>query len=231
MKVVVRLDGREEIGGSALLMHNERLSDPLNPYQQAVAEISSKRKKSLADHLELGRREFLGGLYTNGNGPCLPTGNILSCIQDGAKMHKLGKAVARGMFPLVEEVDVLYDGSRDPDELWRQHDAFSLRRGVVVSGRRVTRTRPLFRNWAAEAPFEVDAHILNLEEVEKIVTAAGRYSGIGDNRPTNGRFVGSVLPADEWIQQADGDTDSIWAGNKSAIRLIILDDLERENKN
>lgn len=231
MKVVIRLDGREEAGGSAIVTHNERLQDPLDPFQQAVAELASKRGKTLADHLEIGRREFLGGLYTNGNGPCLPTMNVLRCIQNGAKRHKLGKDVLRGMFPLVEEVDLLYDGPRDPDELWKNAETFSLRKGVVVSGRRVTRTRPIFRNWAAEVPFEIDAHIFNLETVQKIATDAGLYEGLCEMRPIYGRFTALVMTDEEWLRQADGDVDSLWAANRSSIERVIAADAVRRDVN
>lgn len=231
MKVVVRLDGREDAGGSALVLHNERLQDPLDPFQQAVAELAGKRGKTLADHLEIGRREFLGGLYTNGNGPCLPTMNVLRCVQEGGKRHKLGKDVLRGMFPLVEDVDILYEGPRDPDEMWNQADKFSLRKGVVVSGRRVTRTRPIFRNWGAEVPFEIDAHVFNLETVEKIVTDAGKYAGLGEMRPIYGRFFGTVLSEDEWLRQVDGDIDSLWAANRSSIERVLREDESRRTVN
>lgn len=231
MRVVIRLDGQESSGGSALLCHNERLGDPLDPFQQAVSAISSKRNKTLADHLELGRREFLGGLYTNGNGPCIPSMNVLRCVQEGAKRHRLGKHVLRGMFPLVEEADLLYEGPRDPDELWEQAEKFSLRKGVVVSGRRIIRTRPLFRDWGLEVPFEVDADVLDLDDVEKIVAEAGMYEGLGDMRPVQGRFAGTVFAEDEWLKQKDGNIESLWAANRSSIERVLGADEKRRSKN
>src|SRR6266498_2863723 len=97
MRAILRADG----SGSALLMHNERLQDPLDPHCRKVAELSGKRKKTDADYLELGHREFLGGLYTNGNGPCLPAFNLIRCLEDGAKRQKRGKDVMRGVLPLM----------------------------------------------------------------------------------------------------------------------------------
>jgi hypothetical protein len=117
-------------------MHNERLSDPLEPLTRSLAEVSKKRSKTEADHLEVARREFLGGLYTNGNGPCIPAWNMIRCLQEGATRRKRGKDVLRGVSPIDEHTDVLYDGPRDPDELWKD-GGFFLRKGVVVSGRRV----------------------------------------------------------------------------------------------
>lgn len=223
MKAVLRLDG----SGSALLMHNERLQDPLDPFCRAVAEIAGKRNKTDADHLELGHREFLGGLYTNGNGPCLPAFNILRCLQEGAKRLKRGKDVLRGVFPLVEEVDVLYQGPREPEKLWKERETFSLRKGVVVSGRKVTRTRPLFRDFAAELPVEIDPIIFDLDDVGFCWENAGRFEGIGDNRPIYGRFVGTVMSDAEWLKQIDGDKASVWYANKTAVARVLKDDQAR----
>lgn len=241
MRVVIRLDGRESEGGAALVCHNERLQDPLDAFQQAVAEIASKRSKALADHLELGRREFFGGLYTNpvivnlddvnGQTPVIPSMNLLRCIQGGAKHHKLGRHVLRGMFPLVENADVLYEGPNNPADLWNQAETFSLRKGVVVSGRRVTRTRPIFRDWALEIPFEVDANVLDFHEVQTIVTTAGIMEGLGEMRPIYGRFNGTVLSDDEWLKQKDGDVASLWAANRSSIERVLAADDKRRNAN
>ena len=84
MKVTLKLDGSTAVGGAPLVCHNERLADPLDPIVRDIAAISKKRNKTEADHLEIARLEFHGGLYTNGNGPCLPAWNILRCLQDGA---------------------------------------------------------------------------------------------------------------------------------------------------
>src|SRR6266498_918489 len=119
MKVLLRLDGSYKAGGSAILMHNERLLDPLDPYTRAVAAISGVRKKTDQVHLALGQAEFLGGLYTNGNGPCLPAGNIIRCLQEGATRFKRGRDVLRGVYPAYDHADLVYEGPRDPQELWR----------------------------------------------------------------------------------------------------------------
>ncbi len=64
------------VGVSPLLMKNGQTADPLNVYAKAVAEISKKRNKTEADHLELSRREFFGALYIDQNGPFIPAVNI-----------------------------------------------------------------------------------------------------------------------------------------------------------
>lgn len=198
MKYVLKLDGRAESGGSALVMHNERLADPLNDFTRSIAGVAKKRNKTEADHLEIARLEFLGGLYTNGNGPCIPAWNILRCLQDGARRHKRGMDVPRGVFPLKDHADVLYDGDtiRDPDQLWKA-GGFSLRKTVGIQRSRTVRTRPIFTEWTAELPIEIDPVIFDIDTLQIFWKEAGKYAGLGEMRPIYGRFVGTIKETKE----------------------------------
>ena len=201
MQVTLHLDGRVASGGSALIMHNERLADPLDDFTQAIQAISKKRGKTLSDHEELAHLEFLGGLYTtpplsyplNGARPkvCVPAWNVLRCLQDGGKRHKRGADVPRGIYPLAEFALVQYDGPTGPEKLW-QAGGFSLRKSVGIQRSRTMRTRPFFNDWQAELPIEVDAAIFDLHALRNIWKDAGTYCGLGDMRPVYGRFVGTV---------------------------------------
>ena len=201
MKVLLMLDGRSAVGGTPLIQHNERMQDPLDEITRAVAKLTGKRKKTDADHIEIGHLEFLGGMYVNGNGPCIPGWNILRCLQDGAKQTKRGEDVLRGVSPLAEYADLMYEGDkeRDPEKLWKA-GGFVLRKGVGVAGRRVTRTRPIFFEWTAALPVEVDPAIFDPDTLASIWTYAGKYRGIGDRRPVNGKFLGT---ATEWAISTD----------------------------
>lgn len=218
MKVVLSFDGRADVNGSALLCHNERLADPLDPAKRAVSEIADKRKKTEAEHLELARREFLGGLYTNGNGPMIPAANMLRCIEDGARRVRRGKDVNRGIVPLVEHADLIYDGPRDPDELWTA--GFWLRKGVGVGTKRVIRTRPCFNDWRLELPIEVDPDIWDLHSLQEVCALAGKYAGLGDMRPIQGRCQITAMPIDEWLTLSKGDTDAVLVAVKTQIQRI-----------
>jgi hypothetical protein len=191
MKVLLKLDGRTASGGSALVMHNERLADPLDEYTRAIAKISKKRNKTEADHLEIGRLEFLGGMYTNGNGPCIPAWNILRCLQDGGKRHKRGADVLRGVYPLAEHADVIYEGERDPETMWKV-GRFSLRKTVGIQRSRTMRTRPIFTEWQAELPVEVDPVVFDLDTLRNIWRESGIYAGLGEMRPVYGRFAATL---------------------------------------
>lgn len=191
MKVLLKLDGRSDSGGAPLVMHNERLADPLDTHAREIAKVSKKRNKTEADHLEIARLEFHGGLYENGNGPCLPAWNIIRCLQDGAKRHKRGVDVLRGVYPLTDHADVQYDGPRDAKDLW-QDGGFALRKTVGVQRSRTVRTRPIFTDWMAELPVEVDATVFDLDTLRNCWRDAGVYAGLGEMRPVYGRFVATI---------------------------------------
>ena len=191
MQVTLKLDGRTASGGSPLVMHNERLADPLEPITREIAKVSKKRNKTEADHLDIARMEFLGGMYTNGNGPCLPAWNILRCLQDGAKRHKRGADVLRGVYPITEHADVVYEGPRDPEVMGKK-GGFALRKTVGVQRARTVRTRPIFVDWQAELPVEVDPIVFDIDTLANLWREAGVYAGIGEMRPINGRFKGTI---------------------------------------
>lgn len=228
MKILLTLDGRTSSGGAPLVMHNERLADPLDEFTRAIGKISKKRGKTDADHMEIGRLEFLGGLYANGNGPCLPAWNILRCLQDGAKRHKRGVDVPRGIRPLVQHADVSYEGPRDPDELWKS-GGFALRKSVGIQRSRTMRTRPIFTDWSAVLPVEVDPTVFDPDSLANCWGDAGRYAGIGEMRPIYGSF-GATLT--EWpLRVDDGMGEAAFAlACAVSSSQIQADDLTRNDK-
>jgi hypothetical protein len=206
-RIRVTLDGSTAVNGSPLLMHNERLADPIDPYTRWLAELTKKRTKTERDHEEIGRREFMGGGYwANDDGPdrnvgepFIPTWNIIRCLQEAASRHKLGRHVVRGIVPVSEETPLVYDGPRDANELWNT-GLFHSRKGVGVGQKRVIRTRPCFTDWSIDTELELDLTILDPDTVSLIAKEAGIYFGLGDARPRFGRFDGSATlmgdPAD-----------------------------------
>lgn len=191
-RLTVSLDGRGDSHVSPLLMHNERLADPLDPISIEIAKLSRKRSKTEADHLEIARLEFAGGMYFDEElGPVVPAWNIIRSIQDAAKRHKFGTDVLRALIPIEPFFPVQYDGPRTIAELW-DDGRFASRKSVGVSRRRVMRTRPVFVDWQVEGDIEIDLTVLDVEKVNQFIDEAGRYIGLCDNRPLYGRFKGQA---------------------------------------
>lgn len=192
-------------GEAALVMHNERLADPLDSLTRAIAAVTSKRKKTITDHEEISRLEFFGGLYTTeliefvGDDVVIPDDctvtvpawNLLRCLQDGAKRDKRGLDVLRGVHPLVEYAELDYKGEHDPLAMWKSQE-YVLRKTVGVQRARTTRTRPIITDWTITLPVEVDPEVFDLDALAHSWGMAGRYAGLGEMRPVYGRFVGTV---------------------------------------
>lgn len=198
MKVTLLADGTSA-PGTALVTHNERLADPLDNFTRAISAISKVRNKSEANHLDIARLEFLGGLYTNpaltvernGVKPLvgIPSWNLLRCLQDGAKRQKRGMDVPRGIHPITDFATLQYSGPVDPEDLWRD-GGFALRKTVGVQKSRTVRTRPIFTDWKIELEVEVDDSIWDKHVLATAWKDAGRYCGLGEMRPVYGRFNG-----------------------------------------
>lgn len=171
-----------------LIMHNGLLCDPLSPVVKAMKAITSKRKKTDADYLELERQEFLGSLYTYDKGVHIPTANIERCIQLGAQKSKQGKAAQAAIFVSDPIVPLLYKGTRTPETL-EADPAFSIRVPIKVGLARIMRRRPMFSGWSLKINLEFDDEVLNASDIEGFMVTAGALIGLGDWRPKFGRFT------------------------------------------
>lgn len=183
-------------GTTPLLMHNARLSNPLDEVAKAMKRISSKRTKTEEDHEELARLEHMGGLYFDSDaGPYLPGQNFERCLVDAARITKSGKKIERGVFVETNVNPVAYRGPRTIEGLWKD-DNFRHSASVKIGTNRVTRTRPQFRDWTVDAEGVYDPAVINLEELAEIAGTAGRMIGLGDWRPRFGRFETTVEKID-----------------------------------
>ena len=189
MKFRIAVEG---IDGSALLMHNARLSDPLDEYARRMKKVSGKRTKTEDDHREMADIEFLGGIYHDDKlGPFVPGQNFERCLLDAAKKIKLGTTVKSALIIETNINPIDYDGPRELATLVKDEN-FRHRSSCKVGMQRVMRTRPHFRQWKAYADGELDITQLDLDQLKQIVDIAGRIIGLGDWRPRFGRFTGTV---------------------------------------
>jgi hypothetical protein len=179
------------VGTKRLLMHNGRLADPLDLASKALAQITSKKMKTEADHVEISRVEWNGSLWLDQGRPCIPSEALMATFVAAAKLTKRAPQARAGL--VVEENAVLeYDGPRDLDELW-DDPSFRLRTGVRVHGSRTMRTRPRFDDWSVTFTAHFLPTLLDRNEVVRIYQTAGFVRGIGDWRPQNGTFEVEVL--------------------------------------
>lgn len=184
-------------GQTPLLMHNDRLVDPLDPHTRELRRLTKITNPTDEILEERYRAEFMGAIrWSEDSGPHLLGTQIHKSIVQAARLSKGGKSVERGLIMLPDSVEVPlhYDGPMDPDDLWKA--GFYYRCSVGVGQKRVMRTRPRFRQWGAEAEFELLEDLLNPDALTDYADTAGRVIGVGDGRIIGfGRYAAKVEAA------------------------------------
>ena len=170
-----------------LLMHNGQTADPLNKWAKLIKVITSKRKKTDADHEEIARLEFYAGLYLDADGPILPNNMIDALIINAAKKFNEGPMAKSGCLCL-EHAKLEYEGPRTADELWADEN-FRFSAIVRVGTSRLPRMRPIFQEWSTIITLQIENSLINITRMDEWLDAAGKQVGLGDWRPVYGRFT------------------------------------------
>ena len=154
--------------------------------EKAASAKGSKAKKS--DDLE-------SYIYRNQAGEiCLPGEYLRGSIINAAKFKQDPRSPRKSAMDLFKAAIVTLDdlcplvaaGSTDPAKEWDFLD----RRRVTIQRSAITRERPaFFKGWSARVTLQVLLpEYIAPDFLLEIVGAAGRLVGIGDFRPTFGRF-------------------------------------------
>ena len=193
-----------------LIMHDGRLSDPLDEKSKRLKLVTSKKKKSDEDLAEIKRIEFEGAMYFDEKlGPYLPCANLQACMCAGARKRKLGQAfeaMVEVMIPLDEPQGYAIKYWRLDTALREVHGprtlkalfantGYVLRERAKVGMSAVMRTRPRFPKWSCTFMVESLDDDVDDSQVKQAFEDAGKYCGIGDWTPRYGRFEVSSFDA------------------------------------
>lgn len=201
-QVKIRIEGKVP-----LLMHNNQTANPLNVYTKAIKSISSKRKKTDADHMDLSRLEWEAGLYLDDDGHiCIPANVIEATLKSAAKKNKNGKAVELGVRVEENFCQLEYPNNgfqrkalpKKPEdlpskELDKMYDKHVDCRIVTVDRKKILRSRPRFDKWAVEFTLLFDESVINERTLLETVAVAGDQIGMCDYRPRYGLFNAVVV--------------------------------------
>jgi hypothetical protein len=155
--------------------------------------------KTEEDYAIIAKSEWMAGLYWDKVlGVYVPGQSIQSSIWGGAKLHKLGKKIQRGVMVTEEKVKLIYDGPTSPSDLWMAKDGsgdderwtYRDARSVIVGAARLMRYRPRFDVWSVDLVIEYDTNMIDEHELMTSADSAGRYIGIGDFRRDKGGMFG-----------------------------------------
>lgn len=174
-------------GKAPLLMQAGTLANPMHPLSKQIKEITSLRKKTDEDLIEILRLKYMGSLYWHEkDGPYLPGENLYRALWDASKELKLGKRFTQDANVLEDRMPLKYDGPREPDALYQDMN-FVDTRMVTIGKAKVAMSRPIFKAWACEATLVFNPERLDERDVRQIISVVGRQS-IGTFRRRFGKF-------------------------------------------
>jgi hypothetical protein len=176
------------VGTSPLMMHSDRLANPLAPETRLHKELTGKRKKTDEDHLAIAKSEFIAGAYWDAKlGFYIPGANLDATFWAGAKLQKLGVHWRRGALVMEDRIKLQHGGPDTPEALWESPANVDCR-GVRVGPAKLMRYRPIFTSWSAELSVALNSDVLNPSEAKKAMDDGGSLIGTCEFRPRFGRF-------------------------------------------
>lgn len=179
-------------GTSPILLHSDRLANPLDAMTKQLKTLTGKKKKTDDDHLAIARQEWEGGLYFDEKiGPYLPARNIKAMLIGAAKKTKDGPKAKGGMIISTDKVPLFYTGPRTIKGLW-DANTFADMRCVGVQQKRLMRCRPVFSEWSCRFTVVYDPSVIDRQDIIRFAETGGQLVGLGDYRVENcgdfGRF-------------------------------------------
>lgn len=178
-------------GVVALHQHNGQLADPLAQWSRELKKVSNKKNKTDADHEEMARLEWYGGLYTDEGRVVIPGRAMDATLINAAKKTRKG-IIAKASLICEGNFLVEHDGPEDIDELW-EDERFRYRILMRVKNAGVMRTFPHFFPWATTIVVTFNDEALNPADIDTFVRTGGDAVGVLEGRPRFGRYTAQRL--------------------------------------
>ena len=177
-------------GISPLLMHSDKLANPLDPLKKLQATYTSKRKKTDEDHAEIARIEWTAAMYFDDKlGPILPGRMVKAMLIQSAKKTREAPKIKSGLIINTDKSPVQYKGPRTQEKLWKKKEFIDMR-SVVVQRARLMRCRPIFHEWEIETELVYDENVIDKTDILRLFDTGGQMIGMGDYRPESGGDFG-----------------------------------------
>lgn len=198
-------------GVSPLLQSNPAHHHPSDPLHKIAAPVMGKRMKTEDDHVALARLGFLSsahwgkedlknGVEIDSQGavkfsgfadPFIPGDMLRAALSESSKAlkNRMGAAFDRGV-QVLDDFPLIYDGPKDCNGMWEaglyRNDGGSRNGGKLVWITRVA----IPREWQINFKLRCDSSQVELSVLEEMISAAGRFIGMGSWRPANGGRFG-----------------------------------------
>lgn len=124
--------------------------------------------------------------------PMIPQPNLLRCLVDGGKFHKVGKSQLTTQSGSMLFACLFVEATEIPiehDQPWKVDT-----RAVVIPSTkgRILTHRPVFDDWRLRFEMQLDTSLCSARLMRQVVDDAGSRIGLGDFRPSKkgpyGRF-------------------------------------------
>lgn len=185
---------------SPLIMHCDRMCNPLDPLSKQRKEITKIKKKQDEHHLALANLEWMASIYFDEEvGLFVPTKMILGCFKSAARKFRQGKTTKAITLDCALGAPLIGYEGMSPEQIWevknkkeqQEHVFFT---SVVVDRSRLIRYFPIFRKWEIKFNLFLNVELLSEEDLKNIIEVAGLEYGFGEFRPENasgtcGRFT------------------------------------------
>lgn len=177
-----------------MLQHNGRLANPLDQWTRGLKALTAKRKKTDEDLMDIMRTEARGACWETEDGNIgLPNAAVWRAIYDAATAYRRGADIKRALGLEDVTVPILINGYPMTCEDFLATPGGIDYRPVVIARARTMRARPRIpAQWQSEHQFELLEDVIDPRDLVPILERAGRLVGVGDWRPTYGRFSVTV---------------------------------------
>ena len=188
-------------GIQPLLLNNIQTANPLNKWAKALKEVTSKKKKTDSDTLEIIRLQFMASWYVDEDGRyVLPSENLLKSFESGAKEFKKGSKIVENVQIIEDNLVLNFDGmDKSLDELYDNGESKYVDTRIcgISSGfgskAKVLATRAIIDKWHVTATLIYDEDQIDLNDIIRAAEIGGQRKGVGTYRRRYGRYKVELL--------------------------------------
>lgn len=183
-------------GIQPLMLNSIQTANPLNKWARELKKVTSKKKKTDDDTLEIIRLQFMSSWYIDADGHyVLPSENVLKSFEAGAKENKKGTAFIENCQILEDDLIIQFDGmNKSLEELYDNGNGkwVDTRICGISSGfgskAKVLATRAIIDKWSVTFTLLYDSARINFDDIKLAAENAGARKGVGTYRRRYGRF-------------------------------------------
>jgi hypothetical protein len=155
------------------------------------SEVQEATRTVIVDH-GTPREQAEKAVYRNGHGFYFPSTWITGTIKAAGENHKLkgSRKSAKYLVPAAVNIQEIAIPVKNGDgkSLAKDFEVDSRPVTIPATKGRIMRHRPRFDTWSATFTLMINEKVLPEEFVQQLLTEAGEQRGVGDFRPTFGRF-------------------------------------------